>query len=369
MTFSYYASFVPGLEESVAEIVRERLGDVIISRLLEGAIIFETACTYDRLNFFCFHNIFVLGDLADLGPGRSVPADSVQALEYHMKKVCHGPPSPALGGNNSRIRSFRIVTAVENRPAAVDERIRRETEKYIARYSGLKPDRSGPDTEFWFLLRREGSRRKSPEAGEANFVVFMKRLTKHPAFEKVLCPGELHPQLAYMLCALGRPRAGETALDPFCGFGSIPREGLRRFPLAEFHASDLDEKALDLAGKKFMGPSAKRCRFQKSDFRDLPSLLGRERIDLIVTDPPWGHFGGKRPGGMENFYTEMAGVFSELLKNGGRAVILCGETEALMAGMEKGKTLRVIKTIPVLVSGHKASVVLAEKGPQGTHGE
>ena len=61
----YYGSFVPGMQDVIEEVVRERLSDVSVVKLHDGAIVFETDCSYDRLNFFCFNNIFAVIDILD----------------------------------------------------------------------------------------------------------------------------------------------------------------------------------------------------------------------------------------------------------------------------------------------------------------
>jgi hypothetical protein len=214
---TYYAAFVPGLQQVAADIVRARLPDVRIDRLLDGAIVFETQCTYDRLNFFCFNNIFAVISIVE-NPVRE------GALEAHIEAARRQGRQRVIAENNRKIRSFRVVCSDENRLTPVREGSRGELERYIAGQSGLFVDRGRPDTEFWLLYRREG------------FSVFMKRLTKHPSLEKTRHPGELSSPLAYMLCRISEPKPGEVVVDPFCGYGSILEERQKRFPPALFYA-------------------------------------------------------------------------------------------------------------------------------------
>jgi hypothetical protein len=94
----FYAAFVPGFQDFIAELVKERLADVVIKKLLDGAILFETECTYDKLNFFCFNNIFAVIDVLE-------NAAKNKALEAHIGKTL-GKPSSIISENNSKIRSF-----------------------------------------------------------------------------------------------------------------------------------------------------------------------------------------------------------------------------------------------------------------------
>jgi tRNA1(Val) A37 N6-methylase TrmN6 len=358
----YYASFVPGMQNVVEAIVRERLKDVRIAKLLDGAILFETSCTYDKLNFFCFNNIFavisVIENPKEVLLGRNAAGI---ALEAHMRAACRAGPHPVIAENTKKIRSFRIVCSVENTLAAVDERLRQDAERYIAAQSGLVPHRSRPDTEFWFLRRREG------------FSVFMKRLTRHASFEKTLHPGELPPPLAYLLCRLSRLKPGDIAADPFCGYGAIPAEGLKRFPVSRFYASDLDGGALEYARRKLAGNMGGRCVFHQADVYSLPSLLPPESLDAIITDPPWGLYAGdkgpekaKSHGSalipIERFYTDIVEIFAGLLKPGGVAVVLTARSQELTGGTARTEQFEIKDAIPILLSGKKASVFVLQKG-------
>jgi 23S rRNA G2445 N2-methylase RlmL len=344
MANRYYATFVPGMQKVVEAIVRERLSDVKIERLLDGAVIFETQCTYDKLNFFCFNNIFAVIDVAENSGGET-------ALEAYMRAVRGLGPQPVIAENTKKIRSFRVVCSLENTPAAVNERVRQDTERYIAAQSGLTIDRSRPDTEFWFLSRREG------------LSVFMKRLTRHGSFEKTLHPGELPPPLAYLLCRLSGPNPGDIVADPFCGYGAIPVERLKRFPADRFYASDKDGKAIAWARKKITGTLNSRCDFRQADLYELPALLPPESLDAIITDPPWGLYQspGKPVLPIGPFYADMAGIFAGLLKPGGTAVVLTARQEELTAGAAKTGRFVIQDTIPILLSGKKAAVFVLKK--------
>jgi tRNA G10 N-methylase Trm11 len=241
-----------------------------------------------------------------------------------------------------------VVFSLENTPAAVREDLRREAERYIASASGLRPDRRNPAVEFWFLLRREGA-------------FFLRRLSHHRSWDKLLHPGELPPPLAWMLCKLSEPRPGERVADPFCGYGSIPASRLRHFPPAEMFASDIDRKALGSAKNKFTGKARHHCVFNHCDARDLPRFIPPASLDSIITDPPWGVY---RDMPIGDLYTQSLGIFSGLLRPGGRVVLLCGRGEELPeAAAQNGYT--VTRNIPILVSGRKAVIYVLRTGAEG----
>jgi tRNA G10 N-methylase Trm11 len=201
-------------------------------------------------------------------------------------------------------------------------------------------DRTKPGTEFWFLLRREGA-------------FFMRRLSRHQAWDKLLHPGELPPPLAWMLCKLSIPQPGQRIADPFCGYGSIPAARLRHFPPAEFFASDIDREALNIAKNKFKGEERRRCAFHRIGVAELPRIIPPASLDRVITDPPWGFYRESMPIG--ELYAQSFKIFAGLLKPGGRVVLLCGRgDEAREAAGQNGFTLA--RHIPILLSGKKAAV-------------
>jgi predicted RNA methylase len=471
MRYRYYGSCAPGLEACIAEVLGERLPDLKIPLLLSGALVFETSASYDRLNLFCFNNVFrVISIVTDTGgqkknepareasksqspqrdlekfvraaiaegtgeeiirglapalpgmteagrhvreagrnvqeagrgardAGRSVPKAGRPKAGRDVREAGRSVPKAKPGG-----AGFRVIFSQENVPAAVDNGLRREAETYIASLSGMRINRSKPEAEFWFLRRREG-------------FFFMKRLSRHPAWDKTLHPGELPPPLAWMLCKLADPKNNEKILDPFCGYGSIPEARLRHFPPGEFFASDTDPKALAFSKNKFgkfngKTPAASRpkhlCHFNRIDVRELGRIIPPASIDSIVTDPPWGFYqktfsrngesgmagtepgvtdtepgmadtepGGPEPSRAGEFYAHCFKVFAGLLKPGGRAVILCGRggkpdgapsvaDELLQAAEQNGFT--VVRSVPILVSGRKAVIFSMRAGSAGISG-
>jgi len=334
---SFYATFIPGLQDLIAETVKQRLSDVKIKKLLDGAVLFETQTSYDKLNFFCFNNIFAVISIMEHAEGSAT-------LEKHIKSAINGGGGGEIIANNSgKIKSFRIVFSRENVPASVDERLRLEAEKYISRVCALKIDRSLPDTEFWFLFRRV--------EGGTDFSLFMKRLTLRPSWEKSLHKGELPPPLAWALCRIARLSHGQTVLDPFCGYGSIPQAALKHFHVTKFIACDSDKKAALHTAAGFKKRNRDDFILHHCDFYSLPSLVAGKSIDAIVTDPPWGHY---RKIDGNAFYEKMFEVFEKLLKDGGRAVVLCANKEELLKAVPG--CFRLEKSVNILLSGKKTVI-------------
>ncbi|MDR2597316.1 MAG: methyltransferase domain-containing protein [Treponema sp.] len=343
----FFASFIPGLQNFIAETARERLVDVKIHKLLDGAVLFETETSYDKLNFFCFNNIFAVISIMEHAEKSGSPETKVM-LEKYIKaaiKTSNTKEAAEIIANNSKnIRTFRIVVSAENIPASVDENLRTEAEKYISRLSGLKINRSLPDTEFWFLFRREDREQ------EQNFSCFMKRLTLRPSWEKTLHKGELPPPLAWTMCRLARPAHNDIVLDPFCGYGSIADAALKHFHIQKFFACDNDREAASYISERFKKRKNENFTFYRNDFSGLPLIIGEKSVDVIVTDPPWGHY---REINENDFYTKMFEVFGKLLKEGGRVVVLCANN-CLKGAAPSG--FKAQDSIPILLSGRKAVI-------------
>jgi 16S rRNA G966 N2-methylase RsmD len=335
------------LQNFIAETVKERLEDVKIHKLLDGAVLFETGTSYDKLNFFCFNNIFAVISIMEHTEKSSAPETKV-ILEKHIKAVIKTSnvkeAAEIIANNSINIRTFRIVVSSENKPASIDENLRTEAEKYISRLSGLKINRSLPDTEFWFLYRRKES------AQEQSFSCFMKRLTLRPSWDKSLHKGELPPPLAWTMCRLARPAHKDVVLDPFCGFGSIPEAALKHFHIQKFFACENDREAASYISTRFKKRKSEDFTFYKNDFSNLPSIIREKSVDIIVTDPPWGHY---REINENDFYAKMFIVFGKLLKEGGRVVVLCANN-SLAGAAPSG--FKAQDSIPILLSGRKAVI-------------
>ncbi len=203
-------------------------------------------------------------------------------------------------------------------------------------------DRSRPDTEFWLLARSEGTCR------------FLKRLSRHTSYDKLLDPGELHPELAYIMCWLTQPKHTDTVLDPFCGYGSIPAQRCKRFPFSRLYAFDIDRQVLDRAKSK-LGKPRKNLFLECRDALELSRVLPPESVDAVITDPPWGLYRNTDME-LEEFYRRVWRELEQVLKPGGRLVLLTARKEEFLraAGVP-------MKSWEILVSGKKAGLYLWEK--------
>jgi tRNA G10 N-methylase Trm11 len=251
--------------------------------------------------------------------------------------------------------TFRIITSYANQLTAVSDPLKRNAEYHIARQTGLRLSRSKSDAEFWFLYRTEG------------ISLFMQRLTFHASFDKTLHKGELTPPLANTLCALARLAKGAVVLDPFCGYGAIPRACLSHFPVQTCYAFDINDKALAYTRRAMNDAaihSAKRAVIKKLDVYALPSVIPPDSIDAIITDPPWGLY-ERLPVPLPRFYADILNLFENALKPGGTLVLLTAQAEIVMNIVTESALLYIEENIAALVSGKKAGVIKLVKHARG----
>jgi precorrin-6B methylase 2 len=331
---------VSGTQKIIEKIIYSRLTDVKIHKLVDGAIIFETGCSYDRLNFFCFNNLFSIIDIFD----NVSPND---AIELHIKRIL-GYNTIGFDDNIKSILSFRVITSYENNLIHIDEKLLFNIEKYISKATKLKINRGKPDTEYWFLFRSEG------------FSIFMKRLTLHKSNDKILHKGELQPQLAYMMCWLSQPQNTDIVLDPFCGYGSIPKQRLKCFPVTQFYIFDIKQDAIDITKSNIGKKMIDKCCIKQLDFYTILSMVPEHTIDKVITDPPWGIY-EQLNCSIQQFYIDMMQNFNKILKVHGTIVMLTAREDELQKAISNNNEITMTDSIHVLVNGKKASIVCMTK--------
>lgn len=147
--------------------------------------------------------------------------------------------------------------------------------------------------------------------------------------------GMLPPKLARIMVNLSQFKLDEVLLDPFCGSGTILQEALL-LGIKKVIGSDISPKAIQdtksnlhwLASR--IQPLASSIQLIQSDIRNLPHKL-KEEIDVIITEPLLGpplkgneSMEKLRSISLElsKLYKESFQVFSQILKKGGRIVIV-----------------------------------------------
>lgn len=340
MPLHYLGLCIPGTEELCSDILARRLKDLDSLTLSGGSVAFSTAVPYSDLNLFCFNNIFRVLYTA---PSAPTPA----GLEAFLRSIPCAPVDwAACSGNPKGTRTFRLVTSCCSRLVSVPQKVKSAVEGRLRTESGLKPDRSLPDSEFWAIVRADGRG------------WFLKRLTRHKAYDKLLSPGELHPELAYMMCWLSDPKPTDTVADPFCGHGAIPLQRCKRFPFSQLYAFDTDDRMLTSTRRKL--PPRENIRIKRQDILTLNEAVSPGTVDAFITDPPWGLY---QDVGIDlpEFYGQALANMAAALKPDGRIVLLTAAKEALVSALEATPGLSPSARYDILVSGKKAALFLIKK--------
>lgn len=142
---------------------------------------------------------------------------------YHGKGLSLEKMVQSAAGTHARIGNpgkggFRVRFQKEGRFVAVDKAISLQAERAAQRATGLRLDRLHPQVELWYILRREG----------VGYYALLQQGVRRAKGEPA--PGELRPELAYLLCRMANISKGDWVCDPLAGHGAIPRQLLQHFP-------------------------------------------------------------------------------------------------------------------------------------------
>ena len=238
--------------------------------------------------------------------------------------------------------SFRIRFIQENQFAKVDKNLTRRAEDYVLANSKLKLDRLSPTNEIWFSIRREG------------FAFCGELISKREFTEKNLNKGELRPEIAYFICSFAELNQEDTVLEPFCGYGSIPTQLIKKFAFKKLYVSDIEKEKVDFtkARKQLSAASEDMLDCRTADALSLNHIEDKS-ISLVITDPPWGYY--EDIGDISDFYSRMFKSFSRVLTDQGRLVILSARKEELEQTAE-ASGFKIKNSLHTLVNGKKAGL-------------
>ena len=358
--FQLAAVFSPGFEKVIPNVLNKDIPDAYKVTVSSGFVRF---CTdkkpFRAVNADYFNNSFLVlkewnagrtpqGGLAPQDGGSKAPAFEVMANKIRI------PDTMIPEIMKQHYKTFRLRFSAANVFTSVNKNLMANVEHQISAQTGLKPDRLGGDTEFWFLTRSDG------------YACFALRMTKKQSTEKYLEKGELRPEFVTLLAAFAEmsaplPAATEgtvpVILDPFAGHGGIVKRLSAMYPKARILSSEIEG---ELAAK------IKGCR--QCDATKL-SFIQDSSIDWVITDPPWGFWQGdlRDDGKLKALYDGMLKELFRITKPGSALCILTAAKEVFEESFNgssfaavsenhnaplKGTDIRT----DVLVNGKKAAV-------------
>lgn len=336
--FQLAAVFSPGFEKVIPNALNDVLPDASNIQISSGFIRFNlnknpfNAVHADFLN----NSFLVLHEWKNgKAPAFEVMANKIRIPENLLPEI-----------QKQHYKTFRLRFSAANVFTSVNKNIMTNVEKQISSQTGMRPDRLGGDTEFWFLTRTDG------------YACFALRMTKKQSTEKYLEKGELRPEFVTLLAAFANAKNGFTILDPFAGHGGIVKRLSQMYPKSIILASEIDPA---------LSQKLKGCI--TADATNL-SHIPDESVDCVITDPPWGFWQGdlRDDKKLSALYTGMLKELFRVTKPNASICILTAAKEVFEAAFDSSdfsKSSEKLKGVEirndVLVNGKKAAVYVWEK--------
>lgn len=171
----------------------------------------------------------------------------------------------------------------------------------------------------------------------------------------------LKPSVARAMVYLSAPSSDDVVLDPLCGAGTLLVERAQAAGYAALYGGDRD--AMAVASTRANARAAQLgIDVRQWDALDLP--VADERIDVVLTNPPFGKnsvIAGDDP---DAFYGRLLAEVWRVLRPGGRLVLLTSQVGAFnRAARALYSRLVVHERLSVLVRGGEATIFVALKLP------
>ena len=323
----FISSFITGFQHVVEKNLPQILAGVKILHVFDGLIHYQYAGDSHNLDKIIYFNntFFVLKTMK--GKGLNFPslvgAVSSEKKYYLINKG-----------------TFRVRFQNENQFVKVDKNISKKAEETVLHNSKLHLDRLSPTTEIWYSIRREG------------FAFCGQLISKREFTEKNLNKGELRPEIAYLICCYADLNQDDVVAEPFCGYGSIPVQLIKKFRFQKLFASDIDKEKISINMQKKQLKDNPQIELSVNDAFVLPQIIDRS-VDVVITDPPWGYF--EQIDDICEFYKKMFTSFKRILKENGRMIILSARKDEIeKAALEMN--VQILSSLHTLVNGKKASL-------------
>lgn len=323
----FISSFITGFQHVVEKNLPQILAGVKILHVFDGLIHYQYAGDSHNLDKIIYFNntFFVLKTMK--GKGLNFPslvgAVSSEKKYYLINKG-----------------TFRVRFQNENQFVKVDKNISKKAEETVLHNSKLHLDRLSPTTEIWYSIRREG------------FAFCGQLISKREFTEKNLNKGELRPEIAYLICCYADLNQDDVVAEPFCGYGSIPVQLIKKFRFQKLFASDIDKEKISINMQKKQLKDNPQIELSVNDAFVLPQIIDRS-VDVVITDPPWGYF--EQIDDIYEFYKKMFTSFKRILKENGRMIILSARKDEIeKAALEMN--VQILSSLHTLVNGKKASL-------------
>lgn len=349
-----YARTLPGLETVAAEEIEELAGGSV-KRTGKGLVVFRVPeITRDLLELRTTEDVFLLGWGTDQLTRRAEDLKKIrrwtaQATNWQQLLAIHHSIRPKPKGKPT----YHLVTQMYGKHSY----LRTGAQKALAQ--GLagkfpatwKPADENASIEVWLTIQG-----KTAYCG----LRLSDREMRHRGWKGEHLPASLRPTLAAAMVKLGDARPGQVVLDPMCGAGTILAEQMESAQLygqrgIQIWGGDIDRNAIRVADLNLR-------RFQPGllarwDARALP--LPDRSIDRILSNPPFGKQLSD-PDSIRPLYYGMIQEYNRILRPGGRAVLLVGNSELLQRAALRCHW-ESLRFLPVEVLGQSAVMTVWQK--------
>lgn len=231
-----------------------------------------------------------------------------------------------------RSEDFQLRAFINNQPSVFKDRD--VFTRLISSSTGLELSSHKPCYIFNLKLRKSG------------LGIFSLKIKSD---DKKYHQGELHQDVATLLCLFGELSRGDVVLDAFGGYGGIMNSAKKFKPSKII----ICENNLSLAARL-------EVRFKDSppvnvQNKDVIDLLDNSsfQFDLILADPPWGEF--EKNLDIIGFYSSFLNSAKANLKPEGKIVIISSNKDALAEAVTSSG-LSIKNQLDVLISGKKVRV-------------
>ncbi|XP_069062432.1 tRNA (guanine(6)-N2)-methyltransferase THUMP3 [Pleurodeles waltl] len=192
-------------------------------------------------------------------------------------------------------------------------------------------------------------------------------------------PTTLRSTLAYGMIRLCDPGPADIIIDPMCGTGAIPIEGVSEWPTCFYMAADNNPSAVNRTAHNIESLLRKRQNKESHtswglpidvvhwDIFNLPLRTGS--VDVIVTDMPFGKRVGSRKKNWDLYPAFLREMSRICRPRTGRAVLLTHDKKCFVKALSQtGHLWRKSHTVWVNVGGLHAGVFLLRRTSNSLNG-
>lgn len=336
MIYTYASSYISGFNKTVETILKKEIPDLTIIKHLDGLVVYKTKSVFQNQKLSCMNNTYLVLSMQETD--LKTPYET--ALKEFVKKSHFDFTGISDNLDIKNGDSFKILPFDCNKPTSIKFDIIKPIEQQI--HNTLKLNIGLKKHNFDIVLSRRSE----------GLILLLFKLTYNRMTEKDLPKGALRPELCNIMSWVSDIKPTDIILDPFCGYGSVPKEIVKHFKYNMLFASDINKNLTDKLKTEFK-KNKKNFFIKQRDALNL-EYFENEFFDKIITDPPWNIY-NYTSADFTLFYKKMLQEFYRILKFGGICTILMGNVKDFEKSLEHSN-FKLQEKYNILVNGKKANV-------------